>query len=94
MFRWEFAILEVISGLGGNGCLQEIYIKREEFYPLSEHALRETVYGGRPAYQHQVRSHISNLCEKGDLVRLERGCYSLTENGRRRFLDERDGYGP
>ncbi len=94
MFRWEFAILEIINGLGGDGCLQEIYAKLEEFYPLSDHALRETIYGGRPGYQHEVRSFISNLCKKGDLVRLERGCYSLTEKGRKRFLDERETYGP
>jgi len=88
MFWWEFAILEILYHLGGKGCLQEIYGVLEERYPLDEHALRATVYGGRPAYQHQVRSHISNLCQKGQLVRVERGCYSLTEGGRNRFLDE------
>ena len=88
MFDWEFAILEVVYHLGRKGCLQEIYAQLEEHYPLSEHALGETVYGGRPAYQHQVRSHISNLCQKQDLVRIERGCYSLTGVGEKRFLDE------
>ena len=93
MWRWEFAILEIISGLGGDGCLQEIYAKLEESYQLSDYALRETPYGGRPAYQHEVRSYISNLCKKGELIRLERGCYSLTGKGRKRFLDEREAHG-
>ena len=95
MFRWDFAILQIINDLGGDGCLQEIYARLEEFYELSVDDLRETVYSGRPAYQHQVRSFVSKLWrKKGYLVRLERGCYSLTETGRKRFLDELESYGP
>ncbi len=93
MFRWEFAILEIIYVLGGDGCLPEIYARLEKFYQLSDHALRETVYGKRPAYQHEVRSYVSNLRKKGDLVWVERGCYALTEQGRKRFLDKRKAHG-
>jgi hypothetical protein len=94
MFRWEFAILEAMNSLGGEANLSDVYSVLEEHYPLSERDLNETVYGRRPAYQHQVRSHISNLLQKELILRQRRGRYSLTFQGRQLYLNELADYDP
>ncbi|MDO9528501.1 MAG: winged helix-turn-helix domain-containing protein [Syntrophales bacterium] len=83
---WEIAILRSIEARGGSGNTKEIYAELEsgKFITLNENDLRETVYGGRPAYQHQVRSHLSNMRQAGDLRRVKRGTYALTEKGLQR----------
>ena len=81
---WETAILRSIKSLGGEAELQQIYGKVSDFRQLTEENLRETKWGGRPAYQHQVRSHITNLWQAGELIRISRGRYSLTEKGTKR----------
>ena len=85
MNGWEEAILKSVDAAGGRACNQEIYDKVGEFINLSLQHLRPTQWGGRPAYEHQVRSHLSNLCEKGDLLRVGRGQYRLTPGGRTRI---------
>ncbi len=85
MVEWEFAILQAIGKLGGSACLRQIYAEIERAEPLSVEHLRTTKHGGRPAYQHQVRSHVSNMCQNGDLRLIKRGCYSLTESGRQKI---------
>ena len=94
MWRWEYAILETVNAHGGDAYLADIYSTLEEKFPLTESDLKRTIYSGRPAYQHQVRSHISNLCQKGFLLKLRRGCYSLTFHGKERFLNELAEYEP
>jgi predicted transcriptional regulator len=39
-----------------------------------------------PAYVHQVRSHITNLFQSGDLKKVQRGEYCLTAKGKNRIL--------
>lgn len=87
MRNWEIAILQSIDSEGGRATNQEIYSKLEdgEFMSLTDDDLRETEYGGRPAYQHQVRSHLSNMVESGDLKRVARGTYSITTQGQSRL---------
>jgi restriction endonuclease Mrr len=82
---WEIAILKCIESYSGKVMLQQIYERLSSFIKLTEDDLRETEWGGRPAYQHQVRSHIVNLCQAGELNRISRGCYSLTDKGRKRI---------
>ncbi len=82
---WEMAILKSISSLSGEAGLQQIYDKLSDFIPLTEKHLRKTKWGKRRAYQHQVRSHITNLCQADELARISRGHYSLTEKGRQRI---------
>jgi restriction endonuclease Mrr len=83
---WEEAILKIIHSGGGEADTQHIYSDLEAgaFLRLTEQDLRETVHGGRPAYQHQVRSHLSNLVQAGHLKKVGRGTYSLTPHGLRR----------
>jgi repressor of nif and glnA expression len=84
---WEIAILRIIESKGGRADTQDIYkeLERGSFITLSENDWRETAYGGRPAYQHQVRSHLSNLTQAGNLRRVARGTYALTEKGLKRI---------
>ena len=83
---WEIAILKTIKSLGGEAELQRIYERLHDFIKLTEEHLKETKWGGREAYQHQVRSHITNLYETGELVRISRGRYSLTQKGQKRII--------
>ena len=81
---WEVAILRSVNLREGEADLQGIYQTVGRFVALSSEHLTPTRWGGRPAYHHQVRSHVTNLCQSGDLVRVGRGRYSLTARGRRR----------
>lgn len=89
MFRWNYAIREILYSHGDDMALPEIYKTLEQFYPLDESDLRETIHGGRPAYQHVVRSIVSNLVQSGDVERVGRGEYSLTDQGRGQYEAER-----
>ena len=84
---WENAILRSIEARDGSADTKEIYAELEggKFITLNENDLEETIYGGRPAYQHQVRSHLTNLRQAGDLRRIKRGRYTLTAKGWRRI---------
>jgi hypothetical protein len=84
---WELAILKSIDSDGGSANTKHIYESFEsgEFIELSEEHLRATSWEGRSAYQHQIRSHLSNLVQAGDLHRIGRGVYQLTEQGRHRI---------
>ena len=84
---WELVILRAVVSYGGTASLQQIYrsLEKGTFIKLTEEDLRETQWQGRPAYQHQVRSHISNLAQVGELVRVSRGVYSISGKGRRRI---------
>ena len=86
MNSWELAILRIIAERGGKATTRQIYEDLEEgkFMALDESQLRSTPYGNRPAYQHEVRSFLSNLTQTGELVRIFRGTYGLTEKGHQR----------
>ncbi len=90
MFRWGYAIREILTHHSGEANLQEIYRTLEDSFPLEGGDRHVTVYGDRPAYQHVVRSVVSNLVQAGDLARVSRGRYALTERGRKRWEAERE----
>ena len=81
MDNWEVALLKIVRTLGGRARNQSTNGELEEgtFITLTGDHLRATVYGGRPAYQHQTRSYLSNLTKAGYLHRESRGIYVLTE---------------
>jgi hypothetical protein len=85
MNRWETAILKTYEFLGGCASNREIYEKVGKFITLTGEHQRRTVYGSRPAYVHQVRSHITNLVQSGDLTNIGRGEYRITAKGKTRI---------
>jgi hypothetical protein len=89
MVEWEYGTLLAGYKLGGSASLQEIYAFLEENEPLSERHL-QAQWDDRSAYKHQTRSHISNLCQKGELLWVARGRYSLTEKGKERLAIDND----
>lgn len=80
---WEYSILQCIASLGGKAYLKQIYAEIGKFVSLTKEHWK--VEYGRPAYQHQVRSHIANLNQSGHLIKILRGLYSLTEKGQERL---------
>lgn len=84
---WEIVILKSIDYRGGEADTQQIYTDMESgaFIALTEKHLRVTKYGDRPAYQHQVRSHLSNLTKSKDIQKVSRGVYSITAKGMKRI---------
>jgi hypothetical protein len=82
---WEVVLLSAFRALGGSAELRDIYLYLERHALMRPHHTRPTKWGGRPAYQHQVRSHVVNLMQAGDLTRLARGHYVLTPKGRARL---------
>ena len=81
---WELSILQCINSIGKKVCVEEIYDKINKFLKLKPEHLKKQ-YDGRPAYQHQIRSHIANLWQSGDLIKKSRDHYSLTDKGRERL---------
>ena len=82
---WEVAILKCYAEYGGSATNEQIYKKVGDFIALTPQHLRTTVHGGRPAYVHQVRSHIANLVQGGDLKKLRVGEHDLTAKGKSRI---------
>ena len=58
---WETAILRAVKKHGGTASLQDIYSTRPQLMPLTKSHVRPTKWGGRPAFQHAVRSYVSHL---------------------------------
>ena len=83
MKYWEEAIYKSIESLGGEADLQAIYKRLLDKGALTEYQQRETRWGGRPAYQHVVRSYITNMCQSGLLCRIARGRHRIIEYGAR-----------
>jgi len=79
MYNWEGVIYKAIESMGGEADLQDIYATLPGLIKLAEAHLRETNWGGRPAYHHLVRSYISNMCQSGLLQRVSRGRYKLVK---------------
>lgn len=87
MDTWGTILLRIISDSGKILKLQDIYRKLENgnYKKLSEKDLTPTRYGNRPVYQHQVRSHLSNLKQYEFLKNVSRGVYEITQIGRNRI---------
>jgi restriction endonuclease Mrr len=83
----ETAILRIIFDHRSQVSTSQIYKALEAggYFKLQEHHLTETIYGGRPAYQHEVRSYLSNMVQKGLVERLAWGVYGITELGKRKI---------
>lgn len=85
MDNFATAILKIIYDNGPKIMTSQIYkvLEGANYYRLQEHHLEKTIYGGRLAYQHQVRSYLSNMVQDGLAERLERGVYGITELGKK-----------
>ena len=90
MFRWQYTIREILTHARGEADLKDVYRSLEDNFPLDSDDTKETRFGDRPAYQHVVRSVMSNLKKRGDVVWVSRGRYRLTDQGRAQFAQERE----
>jgi len=78
---WAKAILMCVKGLGGKASLRQVYADIAKYRTFSVGHRKQTVWGRRPAFQHEVRSFISGLVESGTLRRVSRGVYEITQHG-------------
>ena len=69
--------MAALKALGGSGELQKIYQWMELHCVLTPQDLSESRYGGTPNYQHAVRSTLSIMRKKGQVIQLDRGVYRL-----------------
>ena len=74
---WEQHIISAITSQRRPVALTEIYDWIGHNCDLEPNDLRETRFGGRPNYQHSIRSTASNMVRKEMLVWVERGVYRL-----------------
>lgn len=65
--------------LGGTASLRDIYDWLENHGNLTEWELGASPHGGRPRYQHGVRSHISDMVQAGKAERVGAGLYRLSK---------------
>ena len=73
---WKTCVLEAIQSYGGEAELQDIYLWIEAADYLGERE-KENWTDGRPMYQNHVRSCISAMTNKGELVKVKRARYRL-----------------
>lgn len=73
---WRTCVLEAVQSHGGEAELQNIYLWIEASDYLGEREKRDWT-DGRPMYQNHVRSCISAMVNKGELVRVRRARYRL-----------------
>jgi hypothetical protein len=84
---WESAILKAFDIPDDpNRALtnEQAYRRVQDFKPLEPHH-RIFQWGERPAFQNQMRSPISNLCDLGQLKMLKPGLHCITPQGRARL---------
>jgi hypothetical protein len=63
---------------------RQAYRRLQDFKRLEPHHLKFQ-WGERPAYENQMRSHISDLCDLGQLKMLKRNLHYITPLGRARI---------
>jgi hypothetical protein len=81
---WQEAILMSYAQFPeGRAINQDIYRTVGRFKALTASHMRPQ-WDGRPAFQHQVRSHISDLCDRGDLIALGVDLHQITPQGKKR----------
>ena len=85
MNRWHLAILRAFAETRDGASLQDVYRRLPSLIELTRDHLRPTKHGGRPAFQHQVRSHVTDLRQAAQLRQLARGRYAITALGRARL---------
>ncbi len=79
MMDWKTAILRTIQSIGGIVSNKQLYDNINKFKSLTSHQSRETEWGDRPAFQHTIRTYLSNLVKKGLIEKVSRGRHQLTE---------------
>jgi hypothetical protein len=79
-YEWVLNILKCFVGLGGRASNRMVYSCLEQRIALEPHH-RKPQWGNRRAFENQVRSHLSNLCESGQLRMLHPGLHEITEAG-------------
>ncbi len=73
-------ICEALDALGGKAELADIYRWLESHDRLTPEDLQETRYGGRPNFQHIIRSTVSRMVAAHLVVRVGRGEYRLVDD--------------
>jgi hypothetical protein len=84
---WQLAILKAFDIPGQpNRALtdREAYRRVQHFIHLEPHHLIFQ-WGERPAFENQMRSHISDLCDLRQLKILKRNLHCITPQGRTRI---------
>jgi hypothetical protein len=74
---WEETIYTALRALGGEVYTTDIYEWINNNITLTERELSESPHQGRPYFVNAVRGIASDMCNKGSLVRVHNGKYSL-----------------
>ena len=80
---WEITILKIIVVNAGKASLNHIYSELPKYINLTTKHKKITYKV--PNYHHQTRAHVDDLLDGGDLIRVSRGIYSITQRGRLRI---------
>lgn len=80
---WEISILKCYKFFGGKCYNKDVYKKIKDYVELTEEHLKKQ--WRRPAYYNQIRSHIANLCDSGDLRKIDYAYHEITKKGLNRL---------
>ena len=70
---WKDLLLRALRSLGSEADMLDIYKWVEANTELPERYLEDSGYGGRPRYQHILRSYASKMVKNRELERVHRG---------------------
>jgi hypothetical protein len=74
---WQKEITDALRNLRGTVSLGDIYKWLENHGNLTEEELSASPYGGRPWFQHSIRSTCSNMARTGKIQHIGSGLYRL-----------------
>ena len=80
---WEITILKIIAAHAGTASLNHIYSELPKYIKLTPK--HKIITYKTPSYHHQTRAHVDDLLDSRDLIRTDRGIYSITPRGRLRL---------
>ena len=74
---WRQVISDGLRALGGQAWSIDLYEWIAANVALTDHELAESPHQGRPYYVNTVRGIESDMTDRGDLARVQRGMYRL-----------------
>ena len=87
----ETPILQELSAVGGTDDVRFLYERLISYFPSLSDAEISAIKSGEQRYWKKAVQKAGRMLDENNLIRRERGIWSLTEKGRKSVLQESEG---
>ena len=87
----ETPILQELSAVGGTDDVRFLYVRLISYFPSLSDAEISAIKAGEQKYWKKAVQKAGKILDENNLIRRERGIWSLTEKGRKSVEAETDG---